>query len=522
MLKQVSRILAVGLVAAMLFSGCSSKNATSTNSATSGQTGGTLNFGLSAEPANLDPAKQAGTAQREVKLCIYRGLFNYYTDGKLTNELAQSYTVSSDGLTYTFKLRDAKFQNGDSVTAADVKYTFDRTMDVKTGATNQKLISNMVSSVEAVDTTTVKVVLKQINAAFISYLALPEMAIVSQKWTVAHNGDLSANPMGAGPFSFVSWTKGQGIVLKKFTGYYEKGKPMLDGINFKFYSDDNTRVTALYGGDADMIEYVPFQNAAAIEANKNYAIQKTSGPFMLLEFNTTFKPFSNPKVREAIGYAINRQTIIDTAFSGQGTAIWGLPIQKGAVGYDAKYTNYFSYDTAKAKQLLTEAGYPNGFTAKLLSTAQYSYHQQTAVVVQSELKKIGIDVTLVLPDWATRQSKNVKGDYDFMVSGTNGDITDPDWLRDFFGVGGGNNTGFFSDDKVTSLLDQGVGTLDTTKRNTIYSQFDQQALDLSPFVFLNYRNQSYAMSKKVGGFKNLPGNLTFQSGITLQDTYLSK
>ncbi|WP_286680209.1 ABC transporter substrate-binding protein [Tepidanaerobacter sp. EBM-49] len=531
MSKKLVKILALLLGLTLLLSGCGGANQgakteetkPTESTAENAQSGGNLIFGLSGEPATLDPAVQGGTFQRAVKECIYRGLVNYGRDGKIVNELAESYTVSEDGKTYTFKLRQAKFHNGDPVTAEDVKFSLERILDPKTGATYMNELS-IIDKIEAVDDSTVKITLKNTYAPFIHYLALPESAIVSKKWTEEKGGDLSGNPMGAGPFQFVDWTKGQDINVKKFPDFYKENTPKLDSIKFVFYTDENTRVNALKAGDVDIIEYVPWKDATTIENDPALKLDSAMGPFMMLQFNTHFKPFSDPKVRQAISYAIDRTAIINTAFNGRGEPIFGLPIPKGYLGYNEKYNNYFKYDPEKAKQLLTEAGYPNGFKATLLATSQYSMHQQTAVVVQAELKKVGIDVTLELPDWPTRIEKNLKGEYDFLVAGTSGDITDPDWLSNFF-YGGDirlNNSAYFNDPEINRLLDEGRTTLDESKRKEIYDKFSERALELSPFVFLTWREQSYGMKKEVEGFQNLPGFLSFQSGITLEDTYFAK
>lgn len=529
MSKTMLKIIAIFLGLTLLLSGCGGNKEQqksvqdSEKSSEKLQTGGDLVFGLSGEPANLDPAIQAGTAQRTIKLCIYRGLLNYGKDGQLSKELAEDYQIEDNGKTYIFKLRQAKFQNGDPVTAEDVKFTIERTLDPKTGATYRNELS-VIDKVEVIDESTVKITLKNPYAPFIHYLALPEMGIVSKKWTEEKGGNLSANPMGAGPFQFVNWAKGQEINLKKFPDFYKKDTPKLDTVKFMFYSDENTRVNALKAGDVDIIEYVPWKDAEYIEKDPNLKLDSTNGPFMMLQFNTHFKPFSDPKVRQAISYAIDRMAIINTAFNGRGKPIYGIAIPEGYLGYDKKYENYFKYDPEKAKQLLAEAGYPNGFKATLLATSQYSMHQQTAIAVQAELKRIGIDVTLDLPDWATRIEKNTKGEYDFLVAGTSGDITDPDWLSNFF-YGGEvrlNNSAYFDDPEINKLLDEGKITLDENKRKEIYDRFVQRALELSPFVFLTWREQSYAMKKEVNGFQNLPGFLSFQSGITIEDTYISK
>ncbi|WP_248930720.1 ABC transporter substrate-binding protein [Paenibacillus hamazuiensis] len=524
MMKALSKVMLLALAVAIIVSGCTSSNTASdatkpeTADRKDAQKASELIFGLSGEPATMDPLVQNATHGRTIKLAIYRGLVNYDKEGKLSNELAESYSVSADKKTYTFKLRDAKFQNGDPVTAEDVKFTFERIANPKNNATFRNELS-VIDKIEAPDAKTAVFTLKEPYAPLVHYLALPESVIVSKKWTEEKNGDLNANPMGAGPFQFVKWTKGQEFVVKKFDGYYKKDKAKVNSIRFIFYPDENTRVNALKAGDVDLIDYVPWKDAASIEQDPNLKLDSVSGPFMMIQFNTQFAPFSDPRVRKAISYAIDRNTIINTAFNGRGKPIYGLAIPQGYMGYNPKNDNYFEYSVEKAKKLLAEAGYPNGFKARLLSTSQFSYHQQTAVAVQSELKKIGIEVELDLPDWATRTKKNTDGNYDFLIAGTSGDITDADWLSNFY-TGGAvrlNNSAYFNDAEINKLLVDGRKEQDEAKRKEIYEKLIDRALDLSPFVYLSWREQAYAMKKNVDGFKNMPGFLSFQSGITLED-----
>jgi ABC-type dipeptide transport system, periplasmic component len=478
-----------------------------------------LVFGLSGEPSTMDPLIQNGTVGRTIKLNIYRGLLNYDANGELSKELADSYEVSDDQLTYTFKLRDAKFHNGDPVTADDVKFTFERILDPANGATFINELS-VIDSIESDGDKTVTFKLKQPYAPFVHYLALPESVIVSKSWVEAGH-DFNEEPMGAGPFKYVKWTKGQEYVVAKFEDYYKEGKPLLDEIKFVFYPDDNTRVNAMRAGDVDMIDYVPWKDAGLFESDSNLKLDSQSGPYMALQFNTKFEPFSDPRVRQAIAYAIDRNAIINTAFNGRGEPIYGMAIPEGYLGYNEKYANYFEHNIEKAKQLLTEAGYPDGFKARLLSTSQYSFHQNTAVAVAAELEKIGIQVELELPDWATRINKNMEGDYDFLVVGTSGDITDADWLSNFYLSGDVrlNNSAYFGDEEIDRLLAEGRMESDETKRQQIYEQLSARAMELSPFVYLSWREQSFGMKSNLQGFTNMPGFLSFQSGLTLENAY---
>jgi glutathione transport system substrate-binding protein len=486
---------------------------------------GSLWFGLSAEPPTLDTVVQPGTAARTVKLAIHRGLVNYGIDGKISPELAESYEISPDALTYTFHLRDAKFHDGSPVTAADVKASFEHILDPNGKAAFRNELS-IIETIETPDDKTVILHLESPSVALIGYLALPESVIVPAAWLAENADNPTAEPVGAGPFKFSEWTRGQEIVVEKFEDYYKEGKPALDEVHYVFYGDENTRVNALKSGDVDIIDYVPAKDAEALKTEPGTQLLSTYGPFMALQFNTQFEPFSKPEVRKAIAYAVDRDAIINTAFNGIGAPIWGIAIPEGYMGYSEDKKDYFSHDIAKAKELMAEAGYPDGFEARLLASSQYAFHQNTAVALQSELAKIGIKLTLDLPDWATRMSKAGNADYDFAVLGSLGEIADPDWLTNYY-YGGDklvrtNNSPYFDDPEIDSLLDKGRATVDPAERAKVYDAFVDRALELSPLVYFMWREQDYAVRDGVTGFTNMPGFLTFQSGYSIENTMLEE
>ncbi len=485
-----------------------------------------LRMGLSLEPATMDPHMQSGQATRIIKQNVYRGLVSYEADGKIGYEVAESYTVSNDGLTFTFKIKpNATFHDGTTVTAEDVKFSIERIMDTKTKATFGADFRTLVDRCEVVSAKVVKIILKAPVAPFIDYLALPESAIVSKAWTQSHNNDLDANPMGSGPYKFTKWEKGREIVLTAVNGFYKPNKPATKTLRFVFYTDDTTRANALRSGEVDLIDYVPSKEVINFQKEKGIIVDISEAPFMMIQFNCQKGSiFADSRIRKAVAYAVDRQAVIDTAFMGRGTQIFGFPTRLGQNGYDGKYDKYFSYDLAKAKALLAEAGFPNGFKVKMLSTATYEMHKQTALVIQDSLKKIGITVEVELPDWATRIDRTNKGQYDFLITGTTGNIVDMDWCANYFAGGEPrlNSSAWFQDDEIEKLLAEGRRTFDPAKRAAIYDKFRLRALDLSPFVYINYREQCFARSNKVSNFKNLDGILTFISGITLEDVVVSK
>lgn len=484
-----------------------------------------LVVGISADPATLEPMVQSGQATRLIKQSIYRGLIAYQADNKIGMEIADSYTIADDKKTYTFKIKqNAKFHDGSDITAEDVKFSMERLLDPSVGATFRSDFANVLDKCEVVDKKTVKIILKEPCAPFLDYLTLPESVIVSKSWCESHKNDLNANPMGSGPYMFESWDKGREIVVKAFKNFYKPGKPESASIRFVITPDATTRANSLRTGDVDLIDYVAAKDITALQKESGFKVDISEAPFMCLQFNTKSGPLSNPKVRQAIAYAVDRQGVINTAFMGRGTPIFGFPTQVGENGYDGKYDKYFSYDPEKAKSLLKEAGYPNGFSVKILSSSTYEMHKQTAIVVQDSLKKIGINAEVELPDWSTRIERSNKGDYEIMVSGTAGNIVDMDWTTNYFESGEPrmNSSAWFSDKEVDSLLKEGRVTLDSGKRTEIYDKLRKRILDLSPFVFINYREQAFARAESVEGFVNLKGVLTYNSGITLEDTYVKQ
>lgn len=414
-LKKVALTLAAALAASAVLTACSSKTGGSDTQPASAEAGGatgtegtageeggskkdTLNVGISAEPATLDPHLQSGQATRLIKQQIYRGLMTYTADSSIETDVADSYTVSDDGLTYTFLLKDATFHDGSPVTAEDVKFSIERVMDESVAATFGSDFRSVVDHVNAPDEKTVEIVLKQPCAPFLEYLCLPEAAVVSKAFCEANNNDLSTVAMGCGPYSFGGWENGLSISVTKYDGWY--GTPVqTPNIDFYFYTDETTRANALRTGEVDIIDYVPSKEVIAFEGAGDANVDVSVAPFMCLQINCTEgSPLADPKVRQAISYAIKRDDVINAAFMGRGEPIFGFPTIVGQNGYDGKYDNYFSYDPEKAKELLAEAGYPDGFSCKLLSSSTYAMHEQTAVCVQSSLAEIGIKVELELPD----------------------------------------------------------------------------------------------------------------------------
>ena len=239
-------------------------------------------------------------------------------------------------------------------------------------------------------------------------------------------------------------------------------------------------------------------------------------------FNGTRPPFGDARVRRAIAHAVRRDEIVKAAFFGRGKPLEGLPIMEGTPWYDAALAHGWNYDPARAKALLTEAGHPNGFTTTLLATSQYGMHKDTAEVVQQHLAAIGIACELQLPDWSTRVSRGLRGQYDMAIFGTSSDNNDPDGLTVVLDTSlSPTHARSFKVDapRTIAALDKGRAEFDPAKRVEIYRDMQRAALEEVPVASLAWRSQGYGMDKSVMGFTNLPGALTTSSGGMLEETY---
>jgi peptide/nickel transport system substrate-binding protein len=475
-------------------------------------TPGELTFGLSSFPPSIQPWQNTGTAAATVKLMIYRGLTSYAPDGSLRGELAESWQpIGTQG--WEFKLRDARFQNGEKVTSADVKWTIEQIAAERSTAYFRAEMQN-VERVETPDDRTVRIMLKNPVATLPIMMASYHLPIISRN-------SPRGGPVGAGPFMIKAQERGVSIELEPFAGFHRAGLPKLKRIRAIAYADENLRVAALRSGDVDLIEYVPWQAMDAISADPALNLDTVDGAFMFLVFNGSRPPFNDPRVRKAVAHAVKRDELVRAAFFGRGSALQQLPIAESSPFYNAEYKDGWKYDPDLSRRLLAEAGHANGISCSLLSTAQYGMHKDTAEVVQQHLAAVGIRAELNMPDWATRVAIGNRGQYELAVMGTAADSNDPDGIANF--IDGSLSPSYVRSyglkvDRITELLRAGRAEFDQGRRRAIYREMEGVAIEQAPIVGLTWRSQGYAMRKQVTGFKNLPGALTFYSGLTFETT----
>jgi peptide/nickel transport system substrate-binding protein len=475
---------------------------------------GVLRYGLSAFPPNLQPWVSTGASAGTIKMLTHRSLVGYDRKGELRGELAASWLLDGEGA-WVFKLRPgAVFQNGEPVTADDVKWSIEQIAGEKSTA-YMRVQFQRIERVEITDPQTIRLVTKEKQATLPSWFANYNTFIIWRK-------SPANEPVGAGPFRLIGQERGTSLEVAAFDKFYKPGYPKLKGIKFIVYADENLRFAALKSGDVDMIEYVPWQSMAAVESDPRLKLDSQEGPFMDILFNGTKPPFDDVRVRRAVAHAVKRDDIVKVAFFGRGKPLEGVPIAEGTPWFDKELSRGWNYDPVRSKALLAEAGLANGFQTTLLATAQFGMHKDTAEIVQQNLAAIGIQCELQLPDWSTRVSRGTRGQYDIAVHGVAADNNDPDGLTILLDTSlspaHGRSFGVPAPRTIAALA-RGRVEFDQEKRIEIYKEMQRAAIEEVPLVGLAWRSQGFGMDKSVMGFTNLPGALTNSSGAMLEETY---
>ena len=377
--------------------------------------GGALTVAQGVEPPGLDPTTATSAAiPRVVYTNVLEGLVRIERDGQIGPALAERYTISKDGKEYTFFLKkDVKFHDGKPFDAEDVKFTFARLTDPKAGIAHPEYYSE-IESVQALDGYTVKIKMKNVNSLFLFNLARPDSIIVSKQSV----DKLKTAPVGTGAFKVTEWARGSHITLTKFDDYHRKGLPYLSKVTFKFIGDASAQIASLKAGDIDVIGYdVSPENARLLEKDPKYKVlDGNTTNKVILSTNNSRKPFTDVRVRRAMAYAIDRMAIIKGAMAGYGVPI-GSHMEPGNP-YHIDLLSIYPYNPEKAKQLLKEAGYPNGFDAVIKLPDRFAYARRTGEIITDMLAQVGIRLKIEVIEWGQwidRVFKNA--DYDLTVIG---------------------------------------------------------------------------------------------------------
>lgn len=503
------KLFIIAVVSLMVLTACGSKDS-------GGGAKDTLVVASSADAITFDIQATNTQSTTRVARQIYETLIHQSEDLSLKPGLAESWEAKDD-TTYVFKLKkDVKFHNGEAFTANDVAYTLKR-------AAENPSIAHIVGEVDpakvvVVDDYTIEIGTKTPYGPFLTHLAHPATGIMNEKAVTDGGEDYGLNPVGTGPYEFVSWVADSEITLKAFDDYHGD-KAKTPNLIFKVITENTTRLIALENGEIDIALDVAPSAISQVEANadlKLYRDQNLSTAYVA--FNTQSKtPVSDPKVRQAISHAVAVDSIIDTIYSGVGTKAVG-PVNSLVFGYNDKLKPY-QYDMDKAAALLADAGYPDGFKLKLYVGDNNAERISTAEVVKESLAKIKVDVEIVQLQWASFLDATAKAEPDMFILGWTTVTTDADYgLYPLFHSGqhgDAGNRSFYTNARVDELLDAAKAETDPDKRVALYAEAQEIITADAPWIFVQSGEDVIAASAKVDGFKNNPTGSYFLSGVSV-------
>ena len=472
--------------------------------------GGTLKIATSTDPVGLDPMISSAYSTALITEHVYSSLMQYDKAlNEVTGDLAESVDISEDKLLYTFHLRQGvTWHDGQPFTADDVKFSIERQKDPATGSPNAYMYSE-VAEVTVVDPATVTVSFNKVQGPFLAFMASPWASMVP-KHAVEANGDLQTVMVGTGPFKFVSYEPGKSVVLEKNPSYYVPGQPVVDGIEIVFITDATSRLNAVLTKQVDLSQDIApkdYRQLSSTPGVTAIALENGSCNWAYIGMNCTRAPFDNPKVRQAVAYAKNRQAIADNVFFGQAIPLTGGIVPQWSWAY-AENLNLYSPgpDVEKAKALLAEAGFADGFETTIKVSPAYPALSGEAAIDQESLKAIGITANIVNLEWGTFINDVFGGnDFDMQVCGWGGPFIDPDeFLYPEFHSAQGFNPHLFADPEVDALLEQGRTTFEREGRKAIYDQVQEKIFTLSPVAAGTNARLIQASQDYVQGFTPLP------------------
>lgn len=480
-----------------LFSGCGKSDAKQ------GKSKDSLIVATAYDAKSLDPHAVNDVASSNVMTQIYGTLVQMDDKGELVPMLAESYKQIDD-LTYEFKLRKGvKFHNGEEMKASDVKFSFTR-------AAKAAPIAHIMGDIDTEsfkmpDDYTISFKIKHPCTGFLPSLVHTGGSILSEKAVTSAGDKYAMNPVGTGPFKFVSWTKGDRVELEKFNDFYGD-KPKFNKMTIRVIPEPTNRTIELESGGVDLAYEISSNDIKRIQDNEKLQLLRVvDNSTQYLGFNNQKKPFNDIKVRQAVSYAINTKSVVETVWKGVGKVAVG-PIGPN-VKYSDKSLQAHEYNVQKAKELLKEAGLPNGFKTTIWTNEKKERVDMTTIM-QSQLKEVGIDAEIKILEWGAYLDGLSKGEQDMFIIGWTCQTADPDMAvyapLHSSKAGSGGNYSFFKDDKADELIMKGRTMKDSSERENVYKELQKEVKDQAPWIFLSNGEQVVGASKNIKGFKPSP------------------
>lgn len=460
-------------------------------------TGGELVVGISQDLGDsLDPYQLTAAGTREVLFNIYEGLVKANASGAYVPAVASESSVSEDGLTYTFPLREGVlFHNGQAVTPDDVVYSFETCAET----TVDTALAAALSAVQDISAegSTVTITLDEPNPDFLSYVGM--VSIVP-----AGYDEQSTSPVGTGPFRFVSRSVQENLIMENFADYWGE-KAYLDKVTFKIFEDANALMSALGAESVDMAVHLTIDQVNTLNTGAYTTLEGTMNLVQALYLNHAEAPFDNEKVRQAMCYAVDVDEILSLTSEGHGAKL-GTSIYPAFTKYfDESLNDAYPHDVEKAKQLLAEAGYEDGFDMTITVPSNYTPHMNVAQVLVQQLEQVGITATLEPVEWETWLSRVYAGrDFESTVLGFDAATLSAGALLNRWTSDDENNMINYDNPDYDKLMEQAAVTTDDAKQTDLYKQAAKLLSDTAANVYIQDLADFVVLKNGLEGYQFYP------------------
>lgn len=465
--------------------------------------GGSVIVGIQNDLDSLDPHKAKAAGTEEVLFNMFEGLVKPDKNGNLVPAVASDVIISEDGLTLFFPLREGvKFHNGQPVTAKDVIYSIKRCANLLENPDPTVQVEKALFCITSVEEYTtedgkygVQIQLNESNSDILGYLTC---AIIPEGYD-----QMDQFPIGTGPFKFVSYTPLLEIVMEKNKDYYIPEVPYLDQVTFKISANTDSAVMELLAGQIDIYPYLTAEQANQLETQ--YSIEKGSMNLVQALFlNNAAEPLNHPLVRQALYYAIDRQGILDMVANGNGTIV-GTPIfPQFTKYYDAELAQEYSYNVETAKDLLSQAGYPDGFAFTITVPSNYKFHVDTAQVIVEQLKKVGIDAKIQMVEWASWVSDVYTGrNFESTIIGVDANMTPSNVMFRYVSTDPKNFINY-SNKEYDEIYAKAIIENDDAKKAAYYKRLQQILSQDAASIYIQDAANIVAINKKLSGYQFYP------------------
>ncbi len=512
------RLTAVLLAAALLgavLAGCSSAGSGSsapggsstgsgTGSAGSGSSGTSsaartdeITVGIAQDlDESLDPHKAVAAGTKEVMFNVFEGLVKPAPSGDLIPAVAEKYDITEDGSVYTFTLREGiTFHNGDAVTAEDVKYSLERVAAADEPGVVQVGALSVIESIETPDERTVVLRLSAPSNDLLAYLTA---AVIPADYT-----EQDTQPVGTGPFRYVSRAAQDSLVLERYDGYW--GTPAgVERVTYRIIENPDSIMMSLSSGAIDVFPHLTSLQASQL-GEDFYVEEGAMNLVQALYLNNAEKPFDSLEVRQAMCYAVDRQAVLDLAFDGYGSLIGSSMYPAFSKYFDDGLTDLYPHDVEKAKSLLAEAGYPDGFQMTITVPSNYDPHVQTAEVIAEQLKEAGIQAEIQLVEWATWVSDIYGGrNFQSTVVGLDASALTPRALLERFQSENSKNFINYRNSEYDELFSRAAASYDDAEQVQLYKDMERNLAENAANVYIQDLADLVAVRKGLEGYQFYP------------------